>query len=82
MAKTATVWPTPLSLEELLESFRRLVLILREKDIRAPTAPVSTGWSVTATALRTITASNTTASQVAQFVGTLVEDLKTNGFLA
>ena len=82
MAKASTVWPAPRSLDELLEAFRRLILLLREKDMRTLAIPASTGWTTTATTLRTITASNTTASQVAQFVGTLVEDLKTNGFLA
>ena len=84
MAKGPTIWPAPRRLEEMLESFRRLTLMLREKEMRSPAIPASTGWAVSTGVAeeRTITVSTVTATGIAQLLGTLVQDLKDAGILA
>ena len=78
-------YPTPLKEAQLLESFRRLVDILRRQDIRTPYAPSATGYTTTVTTAsesRTMTASTATASGVAIVLSTLINDLKRSGHLA
>lgn len=64
-------------------SFYQLVHLLRLRDQATPLTPASTGWTTANyTPTRTLDASTATVGDVADVLATLIEDLKTAGFLA
>tara|TARA_R110000787_G_scaffold92732_3_gene194794 strand:- start:523 stop:771 length:249 start_codon:yes stop_codon:yes gene_type:complete len=62
--------------------WNQLIELLRLRDMATPTVPFKTGYAMTnVTKDRVLDANSTTTAELADVLGTLIEDLKDAGYL-
>lgn len=61
---------------------QQILLLLQLRDAATPITPASTGWQVSNYTTRRILTATSSTSEIADFICTLVADLKSTGQLA